>query len=114
MDSVYDETSVAPTDPRAPSEPWRVVTDCRGPSRPARRRAVGLAVLVVCTSPALSAQESDAEETSDESIEWQGSVGTENSDDVLGRSPKRGFAALNRPAGAVELGVGWLTLPAAE
>ncbi len=34
--------------------------------------------------------------------------------DLRGRSGKRGFAALNRPAGMVEFGAGWLTLPGAQ
>lgn len=50
----------------------------------------------------------------DTALELSSSGDTEQSGDLLERSPKRGFASLNRPAGIAEFGVGWLTLPAAE
>jgi hypothetical protein len=48
------------------------------------------------------------------SVELSSSDDTEFSSDQFERSRKRGFAALNRPAGIAEFGVGWLTLPTAE
>lgn len=45
-------------------------------------------------------------------VSFEGEADTGGGD--VGRSPKRGFAALNRPQGMAEFGVGWLTLPGAE
>ncbi|HEU5076837.1 MAG TPA: hypothetical protein VFU02_21755 [Polyangiaceae bacterium] len=85
------------------------------PSRsvPPRLPSAAVAFAWVALS-SLRASGQEVEVASDPSADTSigGEVGA--NDDVLGRSRKRGFAALNRPAGMAEFGVGWLSLPAAE
>lgn len=78
--------------------------------------APALALIVLWSSPASSQEpESAAIDASlDASAEGAASADVSGGGDLVERSPKRGFAALNRPAGIAEFGVGWLTLPAAE
>lgn len=73
-------------------------------------------MLIGLSSTRGSSQETDAsgEAALAPSIDAVGSSSLDASGDLHERSPKRGFAALNRPAGIAEFGVGWLTLPAAE
>lgn len=88
-----------------------------GQSQPSSRTtrialpAAGVALALVAT-PA-PAQEGVQSFDPSSAVVWD-SESTISDADVLGRSHKRGFAALNRPAGIAEFGVGWLTLPAAE
>lgn len=73
-------------------------------------------MLIGLSSTRGSSQETDAsgEAALATSIDAVGNSSLDASGDLHERSPKRGFAALNRPAGIAEFGVGWLTLPAAE
>ncbi|HEY6724298.1 MAG TPA: hypothetical protein VI197_09705, partial [Polyangiaceae bacterium] len=84
------------------------------------RSAALVLALVGLWSERASSQEPDAasdaalDTSIDTSAQATSSSKLGTGGDQLERSPKRGFAALNRPAGIAEFGVGWLTLPAAE
>ena len=74
--------------------------------------SVLVAVAMPFSSTRASTQEAEVDGEASLEAEGIGTIGPNG--DLLERSPKRGFAALNRPAGIAEFGVGWLTLPAAE
>jgi hypothetical protein len=64
-------------------------------------------------TPNLAGAEDEAPETTAEAkVAWESEAA--GGEAMLGRSQRRGFAALNRPAGMAEFGVGWLTLPGAQ
>lgn len=84
------------------------------PSKPGSA-LLALALVGLSSAPAASQEADAAAEAGFDTTEPDTTAdASEPGGDLLERSPKRGFAALNGPAGIAEFGVGWLTLPAAE
>ena len=106
--SVYHE----PIEPLPSAEPSRpsLLRAYRAMPRPALAVLLSCAALATASHARAQQEEEGVRHTTNATLDAE----LEGDGDLLRRSPKRGFAALNRPAGIAEFGVGWLTLPAAE